>query len=145
MREAGVLIDFQGNTIYWHLPEDRNVAALPDSRSLWDVIWEHRSIVSGFAHSHPGAGVPGPSYTDVTTFAAIESALGKRLDWFITSSDSLSLVRWMGPGKLSYSGRSISPGNRNWLVPLREFSGITIESIPPASYPVNPEIVKTSP
>ena len=102
MREAGVVIDVQGEPLHWHLPHNRTVVALPDDRSLWDVIWESRERVQGFAHSHPGSGWPGPSFEDVTTFAAIEQALGRRLDWWITSSDKLSLVTWVGPEKLTY-------------------------------------------
>jgi len=100
--EAGVVIDEMGLPIYWHIPDDRSIAYLPDSRRLWDVIWGNREIVAGFAHSHPGSGEPGPSYEDLTTFAAIEAALGKRLTWWITSSDTLVTVTWIGPEKLDY-------------------------------------------
>jgi hypothetical protein len=100
--EAGVLVDLDCEPIYWHLPENRNTVALPDSRPLWDVIWENRERISGFAHSHPGSGEPGPSYEDVTTFSAIEAALGKRLIWWIVSSDSWVELIWVGPGKLNY-------------------------------------------
>ena len=91
MKEVGVLIDLEGQPIYWHLPEDRSSGALPDSRNLWDVIWENRDKVSGFAHTHPGYGKPGPSYTDITTFAAIETGLGRRLHWWIATGDQLSV------------------------------------------------------
>ena len=88
MQEAGVLLGVNNTVIHWHTPNDRSGGALPDSRDLWDIIWENRGIVTGFAHTHPGSGVPGPSHTDITTFSAIESALGKHLNWFILSSDS---------------------------------------------------------
>jgi hypothetical protein len=106
MIEAGVLVDLtedpEGVPIYWHLPINRNTIALPDSRPLWDVIWENRHKDLGFAHSHPGSGTPGPSHEDMTTFAAIEAALGKRLVWWIVSSDSYIDLGWAGPHKLSY-------------------------------------------
>ncbi len=102
MREAGVLIDLRGEPIHWHVPHDRSIVALPDNRGLWDVIWENRENVLGFAHSHPGSGMPGPSFEDVTTFAGIELALGKRLQWWITSSDRLAVVTWVGPDKHTY-------------------------------------------
>ncbi len=92
MREAGVLIDLKGAPIYWHMPPGRSGGSLPDSRDLWDVIWENRANLSGFAHTHPGYGNPGPSQTDITTFQAIEAGLGKRLEWPIVSGDSLVVV-----------------------------------------------------
>ena len=100
--EAGVVLDLEWQPIYWHIPNDRSGASLPDSRDLWEVFWENRNNLSGFAHTHPGSGQPGPSYTDVTTFAAVEAGLGRRLDWFILSSDKFVVVRWCGPDKLSY-------------------------------------------
>lgn len=100
--EAGVVLDLQGQPIYWHLPPGRSGGSLPDSRDLWDVLWENRDNLSGFAHSHPGFGVPGPSHTDVTTFAAVEAGLGARLDWWIITSDSIGLFKWRGPERLAY-------------------------------------------
>lgn len=91
--ETGVVINLGDEPIYWHLPEGRNAAYLPDSRKLWDVIWENRDNVWGFAHSHPGAGVPSPSQEDITTFAAIEKGIGRRLTWWICSADTTIEVR----------------------------------------------------
>lgn len=87
--EAGAVIGAGGKVLYWHLPDGRSGAHLPDSRDLWDVLWENRGRVVGFAHSHPGSGAPWPSLTDLTTFSAVERGLGKRLIWWIASSDSL--------------------------------------------------------
>ena len=119
--EAGVLVDLNGEPIYWHLPADRSGGALPDSRPLWDVIWENRDRLLGFAHSHPGSGAPGPSYEDVTTFAAIEAALGERLVWWITSADQFVELRWVGPDKLHYRAwpRIYEP---SWVQRLRDES-----------------------
>jgi hypothetical protein len=104
--EVGVLLAWDAKQfaipIFWHFPEGRNAAYLPDSRTLWDEIWNNRERVLGFAHSHPGSGIPGPSYEDLTTFAAVESALGKRLFWWITNSDVLVRIFWIGPNKLDY-------------------------------------------
>ncbi len=98
MIEAGAVIDIEGKVIFWHLPPGRSGGSLPDSRTLWEVNWHSfkEGRLLGFAHSHPGSGVPGPSYTDVTTFSAIEAALGTRLLWWITSSDHVVLSRWCG-------------------------------------------------
>lgn len=122
--EVGVVIDMDGQPLHWHLPPGRNMVALPDSRDLWDVIWENRERISGIAHSHPGSGRPGPSHTDVTTFAAIEAALGRRLLWWITSSDRLAEFRWIGPGRHDYQGREIQNTSepRIWVEELRRLS-----------------------
>lgn len=122
MMEAGVLLDSKGEPIFWHVPPERSGGSLPDSRDLWDVIWENRENISGFAHSHPGSGRPGPSHTDVTTFAAVEAALGRRLEWIIISQDELSVVRWAGPHRLSYATEDAHQ-DRLWLPKLRELSG----------------------
>ena len=119
--EAGVVIDMNGEPLFWHTPEDRTGGSLPDSVTLWDIFWNNRDNVLGFAHSHPGSGVPGPSYEDVTTFAAVEAALGRRLDWWITSANKIVIVRWKGPDKLSYE-RELLDSNPTWLPKLRELS-----------------------
>lgn len=100
--EQGVLINNKGRPIYWHSPRGRTIAYLPDSRTLWDIIWENRNQLWGFAHSHPGGGIPEPSFEDLTTFAAVESALGRRLFWPIISQDAVIICIWVGPGKLDY-------------------------------------------
>lgn len=125
--EAGVLIDIDRNPIHWHMPVDRSVGYLPDSRELWDVIWENRDRVRGFAHSHPGSGVPGPSMEDLTTFAATESGLGRKLVWWITSADCLVTLWWQGPGKFDYF-KAVVPKEIElelypWLEQLRINSG----------------------
>ena len=79
-------------------------------------------MISGVAHSHPGGGVPGPSYTDVTTFAAVEAALGVKLNWWITSETHLIVATWAGPDRLSYTGKLIED-QPSWANELREKSG----------------------
>jgi hypothetical protein len=123
MIEAGVVIDKNGSPLFWHLPEGRTGGSLPDSRTLWQVLWDafQEDTLRGFAHSHPGSGVPGPSYSDVTTFAAVEAALGKRLDWWITSSDHVVEVCWAGPDKLSYRSTIVTEAP-SWVAELRRLS-----------------------
>lgn len=125
MIEAGVVLDKSGNPLFWHLPEGRTSGSLPDSQTLWQVLWEafKADTLLGFAHSHPGFGVPGPSYSDVTTFAAIEAALGKRLDWWITSADHVILLRWSGLDKLSYRATIVTE-EPSWLIELRRLSDV---------------------
>ncbi len=109
--EAGVVIDNEGQALFWHEPQNRTGGSLPDSSTPWDVLWNNRDNISGFAHSHPGYGMPSPSYTDITTFAAVEAALGKRLLWPIISGDAIAVFEWCGPGKhdyqLIYSSRGV--------------------------------------
>ena len=119
--EAGVVIGLDGQPLYWHAPDNRSVAYLPDSHLLWEIFWEHRKHLSGFAHSHPGSGIPGPSHEDLTTFAAVESGLGKRLNWWIISSDKLIRLNWVGPEKLDYQ-ISILEEDPEWILILREKS-----------------------
>lgn len=120
--EAGVLIDKGGAPIHWHLPAGRTAGSIPDTRELWDVIWENRATLSGFAHSHPGHGIPAPSWEDVTTFSAIELAIGRRLIWWITSEDSLIAARWNGPHKYSYKSYVLTDLDPFWVQQLRVYS-----------------------
>ena len=123
MIETGVVIDVEGRPVFWHLPAGRTGASLPDSPTLWNVLWDHHKsgVLLGFAHSHPGSGIPGPSYTDVTTFAAIESALGRRLAWWITSSDHVIRLQWQGPEPYQYAATLITEPPA-WVDQLREVS-----------------------
>ena len=124
MIETGAVLDERGEAFYWHIPQNRSVGVLPDSYNLWNVFWQNRNTISGFAHSHPGFGKTGPSPTDITTFAAIEAGLGKRLDWWITSGDSIILIRWNGPNKFDYQQMDITM-EPNWVHVLRQFSAYT--------------------
>lgn len=124
MMEVGAVIAKDGSVIHWHLPPNRTNVALPDSRDLWQILWDNRHNLAGFAHSHPGSGLTGPSMTDLTTFAAIESALGVRLQWWITSKDTLIELEWAGPERLDYSAWVVQPGieERIWVDELRRLS-----------------------
>jgi hypothetical protein len=119
--EAGVVVDLDGAPLHWHLPPGRSGGSLPDSRELWEVIWANRERIAGIAHSHPGRGLPAPSHEDVTTFSAVELALGRRLSWWITSSDRVVVVTWSGPGSYDYVIESLDqePG---WVAELRRLS-----------------------
>lgn len=125
MLEACVLLSKDHQPIHWHLPVGRTLASIPESKSFWDTIWENRDNVLGTAHSHPGFGVPVPSYEDVTTWSATEMGLGRRLDWWITSSDTLIHARWEGPDPLNYKV-TVDPGvYEAWLPGLRAHSQYT--------------------
>lgn len=106
MLESGVIVDHDDFPLYWHSPVGRTMASLPDSPVLWNEIWRYfkERLLKGFAHSHPGSGIPVPSSTDISTFVAIESALGATLDWWITSKDHVVLLRRITPGIHSTPG-----------------------------------------
>lgn len=123
MQEAGVVVSTDGEPIYWHLPNARSSGALPDDAALWNVLRDNASRLAGVAHSHPGSGVPGPSYEDVTTFAALEAGLGKRFKWWIISSDSTVVCEWVGPDRLSYVAKVVPEAEvSGWLDGLRSAS-----------------------
>jgi hypothetical protein len=119
--EAAVVVGGEGEPLYWHLPLGRDAGSLPDSRELWDVIWENRARIAGIAHSHPGRGVPGPSHEDVTTFSAVDLALGRRLAWWIASFDRVVVARWRGPGPYDYVVEPLESDPR-WVAELRRLS-----------------------
>jgi hypothetical protein len=94
MQEVALVFDEKGKALYWHEPYGRSQSWLPDSRELWDVLWQNRATLGGVAHTHPWHGRSLPSSTDVTTFLAIETALGKQLLWpIITLDDARCFVR----------------------------------------------------
>jgi len=100
--EAAVVLNLVGEVLYWHLPKNRGTTYIPDTRTLWEVLWQYRGNLGAVVHSHPGKGLPGPSGTDITTFAAVEAALGKRIRWGIITYDQLAYFEWKGPGEHDY-------------------------------------------
>lgn len=92
-REVIVVFDTQGKALYWH-DQDALTGYVPDSDDLWDVLWEHRHHLGGFAHTHPWNGPASPSGIDLSTFHAVERGLGKRLLWpIVTFTDMVCVVR----------------------------------------------------
>lgn len=123
MKEAGLLIDYRNEILYTHMPEGCTAGSIPDSTDLWTQIWAGRDVIKGFAHSHPGFGLPGPSHTDLTTFAAVEAGLGRRLTWWITSEDGLIALQWTGPDPTDYCIEAVpEDGAPAWVTKLREIS-----------------------
>ena len=123
--ETGLVFNKFGQPIFWHVPLDRTVASLPDSRQLWDILWTNREDLGGVAHTHPWHCAAAPSSTDVTTFAALEAGLGQRLVWPVVTFSEVGYFRWVGPGRLDYGevqGRRFRI-RRVHLLKLRELSG----------------------
>jgi hypothetical protein len=131
MIEAAVVLDEKLEPIYWHVPSDRSGGAIPDSKDLWQFIWENKDKVFGIAHTHPGRGAPRPSNTDLTTFQAIELALGRCLFWYILSQDVCTMFRWsiafdgtdgvysVFDNAVDFSGADL---DRPWMTELRKLS-----------------------
>lgn len=120
--EAGVVIGKNHEVIAWHLPPDRSGGALPDSRPLWDILWDaHRNdTLLGFAHTHPGAGMPHPSHEDITTFRAVEKGLGRRVTWWIASSALLVTVDATSPALVKANNTMIAMvQDWPWVAELR--------------------------
>ena len=51
MREVCFLIGRRGAVLY--ADASNSPAALPDSRTRWEAIWEHREELEAIVHSHP--------------------------------------------------------------------------------------------
>lgn len=92
MMETALVFDRNGKTICFHEPAGRSGGSIPDTRDLWEVIWENRENLGGVAHTHPWDGPAHPSITDVTTFDAIERALGKNLLWPVVTFTEVTYV-----------------------------------------------------
>lgn len=135
MVEVGVVINTNGEPIYWHEPRASS-GAIPDSAVLWNAMWRaHRDgWLAGFAHSHPGGGLPSPSQEDLSSFVANESGLGRMLTWWITSSDRLVMIKRSTmdsmPGREIYSVQEVSVWHEPaWAAELRRRSNTSAEGI----------------
>ncbi len=62
--------------------------ALPDSRARWEQIWRLREDIVEIAHTHPQGGLKF-SNEDLTTMAALDAALGRRLRYAIVTPDAM--------------------------------------------------------
>jgi hypothetical protein len=94
MIETAMVFDNEGKVIHWHEPLGRSAGSIPDTRGLWEVLWENRERLGGVAHTHPWNGHPWPSTTDVTTFRACELGLGKLLLWPVVTLDNIGCWVW---------------------------------------------------
>jgi hypothetical protein len=117
--EAGLVVGKNGQALRWHTPNDASGGALPDSRALWEFFRDNWKDIQGFAHTHP-EGFSGPSWTDITTFAAIELGLDLRFDWWIVTK-KITVVRWDGPGVHGYKVELLT-SEPTWAGELRQRS-----------------------
>lgn len=126
--EAAVVVDIDGQPVYWHLPAGRSATSIPDSRALWLVLWENRERLAGVAHTHP-AGVLRPSAIDLRTFAACEDGLARRLSWWIVTPAQVMVCSWYDSAPAHYL---CSPDSEShaWLDQLRRYSWPVTEPTP---------------
>ena len=88
-REVCFLIG-EDDQVIWSDASESPVA-LPDSRSRWEAIWDHREQLTEIAHSHP-VGPHAFSHEDTTTMEALNAALGRRVRFSVVSPTGM-LVR----------------------------------------------------
>ena len=122
MMEVALVFDKTGKTIHWHLPPGRNGGAIPDTRDLWEVLWENRHNLGGVAHTHPWDGPAWFSQTDVTTFSAIDKALGQKLLWPVVTFTEVGIYQWVGPDPYDYGRFQEPPVQLEDLEELRDRS-----------------------
>jgi hypothetical protein len=114
MREVCFLIGVDG-TVLWH-DASGTASALPDSRRRWEAIWRYRAELAEIAHTHPG-GLPHFSAEDLTTMAAIDDALGRRLCYAVVTVDKLL--------RRTAEGVTLEPEEQPpWVAALRATSGL---------------------
>lgn len=119
--EVACIVDCDGNVLLW---KNGRTAAVDDDAEFWHMLWENKHRIKIVAHTHPGRGIPIPSHEDVTTFAAVEAALGRRLEWWIVSADSVTKHTWFGNGEMSYEDINIEMDTPpTWVDELRRRSG----------------------
>ncbi len=82
MREVCFLIGRGGAVLY--ADASNSPAALPDSRSRWEAIWQHREELEAIVHSHP-MGPSAFSAEDVSTMEALDAALGKPMKYCVVA------------------------------------------------------------
>ncbi len=82
MREVCILLSADGAILWAHASTSPTL--LPDSRTRWEAIWEHRERLVAIAHSHP-VGPSAFSAEDESTMAALDDALGRRLTYYVVS------------------------------------------------------------
>lgn len=121
MFESAAVIGRKSNVIKWHVPQNVTAGSIPDSRDLWETLWKNRRQLVGVAHTHPGSGMLGPSWEDVTTFSAVEIALGRRLRWWISNAAKTVTCTWTGPDKYDYAVDPVSDEPK-WVRRLRQNS-----------------------
>ena len=123
MREAAVVLDRTETPLYWHAPDGRTSAFIPDSHDLWALLWANRERVFAVAHTHPRGHLK-PSSEDHSTFAAVEAGLGRRLVWWIVTQErSAAYLFAHSTGSYRQVELPLSDDlGRSWMTSLRALS-----------------------
>lgn len=117
LREVCFLIGQRGQLLW--SDASTSPVALPDSRVRWQRIWGARDELVHIAHSHPLGGAAFSSI-DETTMSALDTALGRRLIYSVTTPHRM-LLRTHADDTTSERIVDVEP----WWVPLlRVASGI---------------------
>jgi hypothetical protein len=106
MREVCLLISKSGAVLWGDL--GAGPFALPDSRTRWEAIWQHREALDLVVHSHP-LGPRAFSHEDVTTMEALDLALGRPLRYAVLAPQGLYLRE---------NGRDFDSDERPWWAAL---------------------------
>lgn len=85
-REVCFLIG-EDDTVLW-ADVSTSPVALPDTRARWEQIWRRRHAIVEIAHTHPLGGLHF-SDEDLTTMAALDAALGRRLRYAVVTPTAM--------------------------------------------------------
>jgi len=120
---AAIISADEKEVLCWHLPEGRSEVGVPDTTSHLLDLLHSSQCMAGTAHSHPGLGVPAPSWEDITTYAAIDKYFRRRFKYWIASMDRAVVVTWCGPRKYDYDVAILDEGKEpGWVTELRRKS-----------------------
>lgn len=120
LREVCFLIG-ESDAVLWS-DASQSPTALPDSRARWDAIWSRRARIVEIVHTHPLGGAKF-SLEDETTMAALDTALGRRLQYaVVTPTNMLRRIPGEDPEQ---PDEHIVEAEPWWTTLIRSASGLT--------------------
>lgn len=126
VREALVGVDTWGKV---KLARIGSGGAINDSYETWKELMAHRNSLVAIIHSHPGAGEPSPSPTDLMTFQALSQSGFSHLTWWIVTTTHVAAFLATGEKLLSFNyekllelGTDAGIPGMSWLDDLRDLS-----------------------
>lgn len=120
LREVCFLIG-ENDAVLWS-DASQSPTALPDSRARWEAIWSRREAVVEIAHTHPLGGAQF-SQEDETTMAALDAALGRRLQYGVVTPTTM--IRRTPCESDEQSDDLVVEAEPWWTELIRSASGIT--------------------
>lgn len=122
MLEASCAVDLSENEAICYYEPRYSSVYIPDSQEYWDIVWENKDNIAGIAHSHPGNGIPNPSFNlDIKSFSSLDIGFGRKLKYWIISSTDVVVVQWVGPELYDFK-IELETRNLLWIQKLREIS-----------------------